>query len=84
MHEDDDKKTMKEKLHDTAEKVKEKACELKEDIKEGAEELKEKAHEAKESDLDKISVIKEQIANGTYNIDIQKTSQKMAQDLLNI
>ncbi|WP_112063626.1 flagellar biosynthesis anti-sigma factor FlgM [Helicobacter sp. 10-6591] len=43
-----------------------------------------KAHEAKESGLDKISVIKEQIANGTYNIDIQKTSQKMAQDLLNI
>ena len=30
--------------------------------------------EVAESDLDKISVIKEQIANGTYNIDIQKTS----------
>lgn len=55
MHNDDDKKTMKEKLHDTAELVEEKACELKEDIKEGAEKLKEKAHEAKEKLDEKLA-----------------------------
>ncbi|WP_066389308.1 flagellar biosynthesis anti-sigma factor FlgM [Helicobacter himalayensis] len=33
---------------------------------------------------DKVSQIKEQIANGSYKLDMDKTSRKMAQDLLNI
>ncbi|CDE58884.1 unknown [Fusobacterium sp. CAG:439] len=43
-----DKETMKEKMHNAGEKIKEKGHEMKEDIKEGAEKVKEKAHEIKE------------------------------------
>lgn len=34
--------------------------------------------------FDKVSDIKERIAKGTYVIDIDKTSRKMASDLLNL
>ena len=43
-----DKETMKEKMHNAGEKIKEKGHEMKEGIKEGAEKAKEKAHEMKE------------------------------------
>ena len=48
MKNEKDKETMKEKMHDAGEKIKEKGHELKEDIKHGAEKVKEKAHELKE------------------------------------
>ena len=38
----------------------------------------------KEVAFDKVSDIKERIAKGTYVIDIDKTSRKMASDLLNL
>ena len=44
-----DKETMKEKLHETAGMVKEKAENVKEDIKKGAHAAKEKAEEMKEN-----------------------------------
>lgn len=34
--------------------------------------------------LDRISQIKEQIQNGTYELDMKKTSEKMALNLLNL
>lgn len=34
------------------------------------------------AEADKVSDIKQQIDNGTYKIDINKTADKMAQDLL--
>lgn len=34
------------------------------------------------AETDKVSDIKQQIDNGTYKIDINKTADKMAQDLL--
>lgn len=34
--------------------------------------------------LDRVSQIKEQIQNGTYELDMKKTSEKMALNLLNL
>lgn len=42
-----------------------------------------KSKDLKEVD-DKASQIKESIKNGTYQVDIQKTSEKMALNLLNL
>lgn len=42
-----------------------------------------RSKEAKEVD-DKVSQIKESIKNGTYQVDIHKTSEKMALNLLNL
>lgn len=42
------------------------------------------SEESKEVAFDKINDIKERIAKGTYAIDIDKTSRKMASDLLNL
>lgn len=42
------------------------------------------SEESKEVAFDKISDIKDRIAKGTYAIDIDKTSRKMASDLLNL
>lgn len=39
--------------------------------------------DAKEVD-DKVSQIKESIKNGTYQVDMNKTSEKMALNLLNL
>lgn len=33
---------------------------------------------------DKVSQIKESVKNGTYQVDVQKTSEKMALNLLNL
>lgn len=41
-----------------------------------------KSQEAKA--LDRVSQIKEQIQNGTYELDMKKTSEKMALNLLNL
>lgn len=35
------------------------------------------------ANVDRVSQIKEQIASGSYKLDMDKTSRKMAQDLLN-
>lgn len=40
--------------------------------------------ENREVGFDKVTDIKERIAKGTYAIDIDKTSRKMASDLLNL
>ena len=53
-----DKETMKEKLHETADKVKEKAETVKEDIKKGAHMAKEKAGEMKENLKEKAQTAK--------------------------
>lgn len=42
-----------------------------------------KSKETKEVD-DRVSQIKESIKNGTYRVDIEKTSEKMALNLLNL
>lgn len=45
---------------------------------------KENKEMVKEVAFDKVSDLKERIAKGTYVIDIDKTSRKMASDLLNL
>lgn len=42
-----------------------------------------KSKDIKEID-DKVSQIKESVKNGTYQVDVQKTSEKMALNLLNL
>lgn len=42
------------------------------------------SEESKEVAFDKVSDIKERIAKGTYALDMDKTSRKMASDLLNL
>jgi flagellar biosynthesis anti-sigma factor FlgM len=41
-----------------------------------------KAESTKEVSLSKVDAIKEQIANGTYKIDLDSTASKMAEKLL--
>lgn len=60
--ENEKKETMKEKMHDAADKAKEKAHDMKENIKEGAEKVKEKAHEVKEDIKEKAKDVKEKVA----------------------
>lgn len=40
--------------------------------------------EEKIQQADRVSQIREEIQNGTYKLDMKKTSEKMAQNLLNL
>ena len=66
------KETMKEKLHNAAEDVKEKAAHVKEDVKNGVEKAKEKAHDVKEHVKDDIHKAKEKMAENKIKKEQEK------------
>ena len=71
------KETMKEKLHNAANDVKEKAAQVKENVKNGVEKAKEKAHDVKETVKDDIHKAKEKMAVNKLKKEQEKEHKKL-------